>query len=303
MGRRFGSLRRDPQHLLVGSVASVASDVAGPEGYLGTVALNVTVREQPREIVLVALDVWQHACVLRGAATLDRENPFWLPGSWRMATDLGTSHAPRSGGGAWLRWLVKLEPPLPDAAHELRFFVGPDDETGHNDGSLPDAPSAVVALPSQPVVVRPAFTSFESARELSSQIDAGPDLEADSLRADRVIPVSAQLDDVMGRDINVLSIEGRRSWFFVHLGGRGALQLSGDSGPGDAMQRLRRRWTAEDNLGGRYQGTVKGTHSGWPWTIDAIFSPSLDPRASLLTLEFPNPFGGGVVLTSVELPA
>lgn len=124
----------------------MAEDAEGPGDYLGTAALNVDVPDRPREIVLAALDVWQKACVLRGAAALDRENPFWLPGSWRMTTDLGTSHAPRGGGGAWLRWLVNLEPSLPQDAQELRFFVGPDDERLHKDASLPEEPSVIVAL-------------------------------------------------------------------------------------------------------------------------------------------------------------
>jgi hypothetical protein len=280
----------------------VAEDAEGPGDYLGTAALNVDVPDRPREIVLTALDVWQKACVLRGAAALDREKPFWLPGSWRMTTDLGTSHAPRGGGGAWLRWLVNLEPSLPQDAQELRFFVGPDDERLHNDASLPDEPSVIVALSNWPITVRPAWTSFDGARELSSQIDYRPNLEADPLRPDRVIPVSAQLDDVVGRDISVLSIDVRPSLFFVHLGGRGALHAAGTSGPEDALRHLHRQWTAHDNLGTRYCGTIKSTHSGWPWTIDATFSPSLDPKATVLTLEFPNPFGAGVVRCTIELP-
>jgi hypothetical protein len=281
--------------------AGVAEDRTAAEGYRGTVALNVAVTGRPREIVLVALDVWQHVCVLRGAATLDRENPFWLPGSWKITTDVGTSHASRGGGGAWLRWLVNFEPSLPEDAEMLRFFVGPDDERMHNEASLPDEPSAVIVPSNQPITVRRVPASFDGARELTALVDRGPNLEADPLRPDRVIPVSAQLDEVVGRDINVLSIDVRPSWFFLHMGGRGGLNAAGTCGAESTVQRLHRRWTAEDNRGGRYHGTIKGTHSGWPWTIDATFTPTLDPTATALKLEFPNPFDDGVVSTTVEL--
>ena len=46
-----------------------------------------------------------------------------------------------------------------------------------------------------------------------------------------------------------------------------------------------------------------GGHSGWPWTVDAAFTPALDPSAAGLTLEFSNPFGNGVIHTTVDLPS
>jgi hypothetical protein len=42
---------------------------------------------------------------------------------------------------------------------------------------------------------------------------------------------------------------------------------------------------------------------GRPWTVDAVFTPALDPGAARLTLELPNPFGDGVIHTTVDLSA
>jgi hypothetical protein len=39
-----------------------------------------------------------------------------------------------------------------------------------------------------------------------------------------------------------------------------------------------------------------------PWTVDAAFTPALDPSAAGLALEFPNPFGNGVIHATVDLP-
>jgi hypothetical protein len=63
-----------------------------------------------------------------------------------------------------------------------------------------------------------------------------------------------------GRDISVLSIGVRRSWFFVHRSGRGALHAAGTSGPEESLPHLHCRWTAQDNLGGRCHETIKSTH-------------------------------------------
>jgi hypothetical protein len=67
-------------------------------GYRGTVALTVIVPNPSLEIALVALDLWDHVRVLRGAATPDRESPFWLLNSWRITTERGTLHVARDGG-------------------------------------------------------------------------------------------------------------------------------------------------------------------------------------------------------------
>ena len=276
-------------------------------GYRGTVALNVVVPNPWLEIVLVALDLWDHACVLRGAATTDRENPFWLLNSWTITTDRGTSHMSRAGGGSSLRWLVKLEPSLPDDTKEIQVSFAPNDRGPHRDASPPRESNLVLALPSPHGFVRRAGTRLDADTDLRPPVEAGLNLENEPVQPDRVIPVGAQLDDaVVGRDICVLSIEVRPSWFFFHLGGSGELALGPDPAPDsglvETMKLLRHRWSAEDDRGGQYRGTVMASHSGWPWTVDAVFTPALDPSASRLGLEFPCPFGSGVIHTTVELP-
>lgn len=289
------------------TVARVAEQGGRAAGYRGTVALNVVVPNPSWKIVLVALDLWDHVCILRFAAPTDRENPFWLLNSWTITTDRGTSHVSRSGGGSSLRWLVKLEPSLPDDTKEIRVSHAPNDRRRHSEASLPTESNLVVALPSQRVSVKPAGTRLDGDADLRPPVEAGLNLENEPLQPDRVIPVSAQLDDaVVGRDICVLSIEVRPSWFFLHLGGSGELAPAPDQAPDsglvETMKLLGHRWSVEDNRGGQYWGTVMSSHSGWPWTIDAVFTPALDPSAARLALEFPNPFGNGVIHTTVELP-
>jgi hypothetical protein len=78
--------------------------------------------------------------------------------------------------------------------------------------------------------------------------------------------------------------------------------LAPDRGLVETMKHLGHRWSLEDDRGGQYRGTVMGSHSGSPWTVDAAFTPALDPRAARLALQFPNPFGNGVIRTTFELP-
>jgi hypothetical protein len=289
-------------------VARVAEQGDRAAGYRGTVAMNVLVPNPSLEIVLVALDLWDHACVLRAAATTDRENPFWLLNSWRITTDRGTLHVARSGGGGSLRWLVKLEPSLPDDTNEIHVSFAPTEPRSHSDASPPTESNVVFALSNQRVSVQHVGTRLDVDTELPLPVEAGLNLEHEPVQPDRVIPVSARLDDaVVGRDIGVLSIEVRPSWFFLHLGGSGELGLGPDPAPDsglvETMKHLRRRWSVEDDRGGQYRGTIMGSHSGWPWTVDAAFTPALDPSAAGLTLEFPNPFGNGVIHTTVDLRA
>jgi hypothetical protein len=103
-----------------GHHALVAEQGERVAGYRGTVALNVIVPNPSLEIALVALDLWDHVCVLRGAAFTDRESPFWLLNSWRITTDRGTLHVARGGGSGALHWLVHLKPSLPDDTKEIQ---------------------------------------------------------------------------------------------------------------------------------------------------------------------------------------
>jgi hypothetical protein len=300
-GARFG------HYALVGDLAREAKQGERAPGYRGTVALNAFVPNPSLEVVLVALDLWEHACVLRGSATSDHENPFWLLSSWRLRTDRGTVHVPRGGGGGSLRWLVKLEPPLPGDTKEIQVSLAPKARGPHGDESVSPDSNVVFDLPSQPVSIQQAATRLEADTDLPLQVGAGLSLANAPVQPDRVIAVSAQLDDaVLGRDICVLSVEVRPGWFFLHLGGSGELALGPDPAPDrglvETMKLLGHRWSVEDDRGGQYRGTVMSSHSGWPWTVDAVFTPALDPSAARLVLEFPNPFGNGVIHTTVELP-
>jgi hypothetical protein len=270
--------------------------------YQGTVAVNVAVaaRERERELVLVAVDVWDHATVLRGTATIDRADPFWLPHAWAITTDDGTDYTRGGSGATSMQWTVEFAPAVPRSARRLGVFVGPDGVREPGIGSLPDQPTLVVPLAGWPTSPHHAPASLDLTAELGPPVGRMPNFEGQSVRPEGVLPVSARLDDVAGRDLSVLSIERYPTWFFLHLGGTGALP---SAVPGEAMGRLRRCWTAEDDRGGRYQGTIKSSHGGFPWVVDVPFVPALDPQATGLALAFPNPFGPGVVRTSVDLPA
>jgi hypothetical protein len=165
----------------------------------------------------------------------------------------------------------------------------------------------VLALSSQRVSVQQAGTRLDTDAELPLPVESGLNFENEPVQPDRVNPVSAHLDDtVVGRDICVLSIEVRPTWFFLQLGGSGDLRLGTDPAPDrglvDTTKHLMSQWSVEDDRGGQYRGTITGAHSSWPWTIDAAFTPALDPSAAGLALEFPNPFGNGVIHSTVDLP-
>jgi hypothetical protein len=142
---------------------------------------------------------------------------------------------------------------------------------------------------------------------LPPPVESGLNFENEPVQPNRVVPVSAQLDDaVVGRDICVLSIEVRPTWFFLQLGGSGDLRLGADPAPDvglvETTKHLMSRWSVEDDRGGHYRGRITGAHIGWPWTVDAAFTPALDSSAAGLALEFPNPFGKGVIHATLDLP-
>jgi hypothetical protein len=118
-----------------------------------------------------------------------------------------------------------------------------------------------------------------------------------------VIPVSARLedllgDDVLGREVCVLSLETWPTCFDVHLGGSGWWPLD-DRSPG-----RRRDYSAEDDRGGRYLGRPGGSSSGLTWCSEFSFVPALDPAAAALTLQLPNLLDQGSILSAtVELAA
>ena len=88
----------------------------------------------------------------------------------------------------------------------------------------------------------------------------------------------------------------------LRFAGRGRLRLPGAVCQSKPRTVGKPSQSVEDDRGGQYRGTVMGSHSGWPWTVDAAFTPALDPRAARLALQFPNPFGNGVIRTTFELP-
>jgi hypothetical protein len=112
--------------------------------------------------------------------------------------------------------------------------------------------------------------------------------------------VSTALDGAGERDLFVLNIDVRPEWFAVHIGGGGPLAVGGDIDVA-AMGLLKNHWSATDDRGGHYAGSVCSSHSGFPWTVTATLAPALDPAARALTLTFPFPFGSGAVTATVDL--
>lgn len=186
--------------------AGMAEHASRADGYhRGTVPLNVVVPDRPRELVVVALDVWYHAAVLRGTATIDRAKPFWAPHSWAIATDGGAPSLARGGGGGhWWSW--HFEPAIPDDARELGVYIGPDSERRPPAELSLAEPTVTAGLAGWPTTPVPAAAVLDSAVEAGPRTGPSPDIETGSVRPIEVIALNARLEDVVGRDLNVLWI-------------------------------------------------------------------------------------------------
>lgn len=278
--------------------------------YRGTVPLNVTVPRSDRELVLLALDLWERACELRVSATIDHGDPFWLPPGWRLTTDVGTSHSFRGGGGGGgSGWHVTFDPALPENARELRVHIGPDRQPGgERVHAAPAEPTLVVPLAGFPPRVKEATATLVPGPRATVGTPARgtPGLDGVPAAPERVVPLSVRLDDVGGRDVCVLWGAVWHDFFHLHLGGSGSLPGLIAAGAGDSEAHARwsaAAWDAEDDVGGRYVGQVRGSHSGFPWSVTARLVPALDPTARSLRLRLPNPFGAGRIEATVGLPA
>jgi len=282
------------------------------ERYRGTQAIGVVVpgQQEPRELVIVALDRWENAVILRGTATVDRDDPFWLPGTWELTSDAGTEHR-GGGGGTSIGWLEQFEPPLPPSARALRVRLGPDNERFGPRKALDDSRVVDVALPAEPPTIQRAPATFDPAAEPGVFTGRRPSLEGASVRPDAIVAVSAQLDDpgdpddpddLAGRDVAVTSIERFPAWFLLHLAGTGGLVVKATTADRRPPGRFGKLWTAEDDRGNRYEGALRSSHSGFPWLVTAGLTPALDPAATELVLAFPNLFGPGIVRTRFALP-
>jgi hypothetical protein len=261
----------------------------------------------PWELVLIALDVWEGCFVLRGTSAFDLEDPFRSPGSWGITTNSDTTHTSHGGGAHGAdptQWHVTFVPSLPDSATEIRVFAGPPVTRPAPRPPLPNEPRVFVGppvtkpapappLPNEPTLVarlsawptaprrvpvrvEPAAPSSEPAI-----LDRRPGVDRRAVQPDAVIPISGRLDDVVGREVCILSVETWPTCFDLHLGGSGWLHLVAPS-----LGRL--RYAAEDNLGGRYRGWSWGGSSGMVWCADLSFVPTLDRAATALTLELPS---------------
>ena len=269
------------------------------DGYGGTLAPNVAVPGLSRQLVITAVDVWAHAVQLRGTAEVDRATPFWFPSAWGVATDLGSTHMFHGGGANSLSWEYRFVPSLPAGAQELRIFVGPERTKFEVGGELPSEPALTITLPAAPPAVRRAAAVLDPAAT-QPRLGFRGDVVRSPVRPTRVIPVSTALDGAGERDLCVLSIDVRPEWFAVHIGGGGPLAVGGDI-DGSAARLLNNNWSATDDRGGRYAGSVCSSHSGFPWTVTATLTPALDPEARALTLTFRYPFGSGAVTATVDL--
>ena len=269
------------------------------DGYRGTLAPNVTVPGLSRQLVITAVDLWTHAVQLRGTAEVDRATPFWFPSPWGITTDLDTTHTFEGGGTGSLAWEYRFVPSLPAGAQELRIFIGPEQTRPTAGDDLPAEPVVTIALPTGPVTARSAAAVVDPEAEPPPQGIRG-DVERAPVRPTRVIPVSTPLVGAGERDLYLLNIDLRPEWFAVHIGGGGPLAPWADA-DGPAPRLLRYGWSAVDDRGGRYGGSGRGTHSGYPWTATATLAPALDPEVRGLTLTFPYPFGSGTVTATVDL--
>ena len=276
-----------------------ASDAHGwdRDGYGGTLAVNTAVPGRSRELVITAVDVWTHAVVLRGVAEVDRAEPFWFHSAWGLATDLGSTHSFHGGGGSSLSWVYRFDPALPAVAKALRIYVGPEQPQHETSRELPPEPALTIDL-AAPFSVRRVAAVFDSAAALPSSGFMG-DVEGSPVRPTRVIPVSTTLHSAGERELCVLNIDVHAEWFGVHIGGGGPLAMGGEA---DALSPLlKQNWAAIDDRGGRYVGSGRHSHSGFPWTTMATLTPALDPEARALTLTLPDPFGSGAVTATVDL--
>jgi hypothetical protein len=243
-------------------------------GYRGTVALNVIVPNPSLEIALVALDLWATS-----ASFEERQQPIarTLSGS-----SIRGESRPTAGH---CTWLAAAEAALftgwfnsslrcPTTRKRSRCRSGPTNRDHMATRHCQENRTWCSPLSSQRVSVEQVVTRLDTDTELPLPVESGLNFENEPVQPDRVIPVGAQLDDaVVGRDICVLSVEVRPSWFFLQLGGSGDLRLGADPAPDrglvETTKHLMSRWSVEDDRGGQYRARSRGAHSGWPWTVDA----------------------------------
>jgi hypothetical protein len=273
------------------------------DGYGGTVAVNTVVPGRSRELVITAVDLWSHAVQLRGVERIDHDAPY-LRSTWRLTTDLGSTHSFHGGGSGGHSWEFVFTPPVPSGAKELRVFVGPARPPEMKLGDLPSEPTLTIAIPASLSVRRaPAVADADA---VSSSTGFRADMEGSQVQPARVIPVSTTLLGAGDRDLCVLNIDARAEWFAVHVGGGGPLALGPTADTDDLSGRpsdrmLMQNWSATDDRDSDYVGSGCSSHSGFLWTVMATFTPALDPEARALTLTFPHPFSSGTVTSTVDL--
>lgn len=269
--------------------------------------LGVPLPGWPWELVVTAMDMWEGCFVLRGTEALDPTGCFREPGSWGIMTDRGTVHIPGGGGGhtggaTYSYWHRTFVPSLPDDATAIRVFVGPSVPELGPGAPLPDEPILVVGLRGWPAT--PTRAEAKPRRTPPNTPGPGPlpGLDHRPVRPDSVIPISARLedllgDDVLGREVCVLSLETWPTGFDLHLGGSGGWALVGGS-------LGRRRCSAQDDRGRRYRCRPGGVSSGPTWSTELSFVPPLDPAATALTLELPHPLDDAIVVrATIDLTA
>jgi hypothetical protein len=274
--------------------------------YRGTVALNVALPDWSWELILLALDVWDGCVTLRGTSDFDPQEPIRSPGGWGLATDRSTLHAAWGsgmGGNTPTRWHVEFAPSLPDDATEVRVFAGAPVAKPWDHLPLPDKPTVVVPLanwPRTPRLAEATTVNAPTSRPRAPSDSLSSLLVDRAVRPDRVIPVSAQLDDAAGGDVCVLSVETWPPCFDVHAASSGWWSGTEErDSPSIWGRHHRQPWWARDDRGGQYWGEFQGGHSGLTSVVEVSFAPALDPSARALTLEFPSPFDDESVIRSI----
>jgi hypothetical protein len=115
---------------------------------------------------------------------------------------------------------------------------------------------------------------------------------------ERVIALGAEIGDLFGSRIVMPSLVVWPTWFDLTVTG----ESSGPWAQVLGSPHRAARWTATDDRGHDYVGTISGSHSGLGLcTHNLTFAPALDPDATSLIVAFPASFDGRRARATIDL--